>query len=731
MTDWRRAATAALLVLGAGEVSFSGTDGSISRAVAQEPPSCMADREADAGSLVIRLASDDDRPVTRGRVILGPLSNPTCEAAWVVDDPHGQLQIDGLTPGRYRVGTEAPGYRDRGTELLVERRGTTDVRLVMSRRPMDLPEILSWIHRGDEAGSFAGRSVERVHLSGRPLAAPTLMDWLSSLPGVVVRPTAAGRQVVSVRGSRPEGVLVLLDGVPLNDPVTGVADLTSVPVAMLESATLVRGAVPGEGSGALAGLLVLRSRHPGAAGVTAGVEAGSFGRWGADAFGSMAGALGSVAATARWEEADNDFSFSNRVVPGDPRERRRNADVRAVHGSLTAAAADLPLVLRLRGDAVERGAPGRMGTAIFDQARWEERGGQVATELGDSDGPMLRAGYRRQTLLYRDGRAGEEERQRAEELRLRARLPLPAGVWAAGRLARAEATGDGLAAGATRLSGGFGLSGRLEASGVTAHSSLELDVASGAVAWSPSLTLETHPGRHWSLRGRAGQAFRLPSFGDLYFASAHRIQPNPGLRAERVTLDAEVETTWRSGGETLELGVRAFHRRTEEPIVWLASATAVWSPRNLDRLTAGGVELDARWRTGNGWRLRASGTWNRSRVGFGSNRNPAPYVPELRGLASVERAGGGRAARLEIEATGSRTTSLAATHRLDGFALLNLALRQELEVARLPLSLDVGIRNLLDAGYELVSLFPQPGRSIELRVGAGPIPPRGGERAEP
>ena len=54
--------------------------------------------------------------------------------------------------------------------------------------------------------------------------ARTAGDALRAVPGIVVQEqTRGGPQRVSVRGSNPDAVLVLLDGVPLNDPVTGEA----------------------------------------------------------------------------------------------------------------------------------------------------------------------------------------------------------------------------------------------------------------------------------------------------------------------------------------------------------------------------------------------------------------------------------------------------------------------------------------------------------------------------
>src|SRR5690606_40164290 len=73
--------------------------------------------------------------------------------------------------------------------------------------------------------------------------ARTAGDVIRAVPGAVVRATSpGGPQTVSIRGSGEDAVLVLVDGVPLNDPVTGEADLSTVPAGAIESVAVLPGA---------------------------------------------------------------------------------------------------------------------------------------------------------------------------------------------------------------------------------------------------------------------------------------------------------------------------------------------------------------------------------------------------------------------------------------------------------------------------------------------------------
>lgn len=627
-----------------------------------------------------------------------------------------------LPSGRYRVRASAPGHAvwERLLALAPGEGRELEARL---RPAVALEDLVARVLPA--AGAAAGHATDRVRFDERTVAAATLGEWLGGLPGVDLRRRGpGGRQVVSVRGSRPEGVLVLLDGMPLNDPLTGAADLSMIPTSTLESATLVRGAVPGAGPGALGGVLLLRSRRASGTGVSLGVDAGSFGRVGTDVHLGAAGERGSVALAARYEEARNDFGFRNRVHPEHPLERRRNADHRSWHGSLAGAPAALPLDFRLRWDRAERGAPGRMGTRLFDEARWREAAWQagVGSELGRW--LSIDAGARVRSMRYRDPRVGTDERHGASDLRVSARLrPDPEGRWLASvRLGVERAGGDRLAHAPARGRLGASVGRRVGGRRLEVRPSLALDGAAGEVAWSPSVAVTARPDRRSTLWARVGRAFRPPTFSDLNFASARGVRPNPDLEPERVQFDGEIGAAWGGADGDVLLRAAAFTRLTKAPIVWLPSSVAVWSPRNLERLVARGLEVDVSLEPVDGWRLEASGTAERSRLGSGGTGRPLPYLPALRGRVAVERSGPATAARLELRAVGERVTTLAGTHALPAFAVLDLVVRARLEPGAVPLTMRLGLRNALDARYELVELFPEPGRTVEVGITVGPIP---------
>jgi outer membrane receptor protein involved in Fe transport len=512
--------------------------------------------------------------------------------------------------------------------------------------------------------------------------------------------------VGTVRGSRPEGLLVLLDGLPVNDPLGGSADLSRIPVATLSAATLVRGASPRFGSGAIAGVLLLESRRPDGMSAAGGFEMGSFGRLAADGYASIGGKLGTLAAGFRMEGIENDYEYPNHVLPGNPMEIRENADADGLHLWLSGAPNALPVFAQLRYDDVERGAPGRMGTQAFDEARYTDRSLQALMGYGSSTGRITGTMARRD-IVYRDPRRSVESTQSLTSLRLAGSGWLPRlGLELSSYLARESVTEAGTADRPVRWSGGVWLGRTFETGRLSVQPGVATDLSTDGSAVNPEIALAAQLGPAWTLWGRAGSAYRLPSFADLYAASARSVQANPDLGPERVVIDAEAGVSWTSsaGADTDDGGSAR-------------GGLDVWSPRNLDRLTAAGLEIRGDVPLGDrGPRAGGSFTFQRSRLGFGDNRNPMPYQPDFAGDIYF----GGVVAQIwlrgAVRIEGSRTTTLAGVRRLPAYAVARFDASRGFRIGALALEAALAVDNLLDVRYELIELYPEPGRSLLFRL---------------
>jgi len=636
-----------------------------------------------------------------------------------------QLEAPG---GRYQLVTRAQGYRPDTLGVVLETGRAHYRRVVLRIDPVELRTLVAEAALPELVGGV-GHSVSRVEFRRQAVTYFRLGDWLADQPGVTVRgPSTGGRQVVSVRGSRPEGVLVLLDGVPINDPVSGTADVSGLPVSTLEGATLVRGAGSARlGPGGTGGVLMLSSRTPSGRGAVVGAEVGSFGGRAIDAYLSEAGRLGQAALTVRFERSRNDYEFSNPSAPSGPVETRRNADRRDLSLALTGGSPVGPgLGASIRFDDSERGIPGRAGTTLFDEARWADQTIQAslaAGTVGDRGGRVM---FRRQRLGYVPDDVRPASSTRTTEWRLGGETSLePSGVRTAGRFQHETVGGDDIDGEPSRWNVGGSVARPFAWGALRFDPVVGVDVSSDGSAVSPDLAVRYAISAGAEAWARAGQGFRLPTFGDLYFGSGFGVRPNAELSPERVVLDAEIGSRFRTAasdgarppGSVATLQVGAYYRQTRDPIVWIASSTALWSPQNLDRLTARGIEIDASvaW-PAHRLTLRLSGSVDDSRLGFGANRNPLPYQPSVQGRAALEQGIGPGSLRLELRGFGSRTTNVAATRRLPAFAEFNLAAGVRLSSLGVPLEGQLRIDNVFDTRYELIELYPEAGRRVSLRL---------------
>jgi outer membrane receptor protein involved in Fe transport len=252
------------------------------------------------------------------------------------------------------------------------------------------------------------------------------------------------------------------------------------------------------------------------------------------------------------------------------------------------------------------------------------------------------------------------------------------------------------------------------------RASVGVDGATGiGVGLSPTLGVRWRPRPSLRLWARAGRAFRLPTFGDVFLRSGNGTRSDPDLRPERVELDSEIGARVTGGDSGFGAGVTAFLRLTRDPILWLPSVVSVWTPINGGFLRARGVEASVGWVPAPGWQVGLNGTIQSSRLGFDGYANPLPYQAHLSSRASLERRGPGPDAREEIEVRGPRRTSMFGPQQLPAVALVGIRGRQELTVAGFDAVLEVGVSNVLDAAYERVELFPEPGRRFEIRIDVG------------
>ncbi|WP_437594114.1 TonB-dependent receptor [Sorangium sp. So ce1000] len=182
--------------------------------------------------------------------------------------------------------------------------------------------------------SVAGSVLGRDRLTGAGLGAA---DVLRTQPGVYVTETGGfgGQATAALRGATATQTPVYLAGVRLNDDVVGTADLSLVPLWLIERVEIYRGNAPIEadrlGPG---GAIFFEPRRPSRTTVGVGATAGSLGARRGWAFaGASAGPVSAIVGVSA-EAAENRYAFVDDKgtldESDDTLERRQNADVRTI-----------------------------------------------------------------------------------------------------------------------------------------------------------------------------------------------------------------------------------------------------------------------------------------------------------------------------------------------------------------------------------------------------------------
>lgn len=180
--------------------------------------------------------------------------------------------------------------------------------------------------------SVAGSVVRSERLRGPGLQAA---DVLRTQPGLTVAETGGqgALATASIRGATSAQTPVYLAGVRLNDDVAGTADLSLVPLWLIDRVEIYRGNAPIEADQlGIGGAIFFEPRRSGKAGAGAGSSIGSFGTRSMWADASAGSAKASALVGVRWDRARNDYEFvddrGTRFDGSDDVTRRRsNADV--------------------------------------------------------------------------------------------------------------------------------------------------------------------------------------------------------------------------------------------------------------------------------------------------------------------------------------------------------------------------------------------------------------------
>jgi vitamin B12 transporter len=590
------------------------------------------------------------------------------------------------------------------------------------------------------AGSVTVLSAADIARSGASTAAQALEE----VPGVTVNSYGAGGALaqVSMGASNSNQVLVIVDGVRMNDPLNGAPDLNQIPAASISKIEVLQGgASAAYGADAVGGVIVITTKKSGEQRLNLGVTNTAYPTaaplGGASSLvdgqkftmdsGTKIG-LADLAVSAQAERGSNAYDYTN----AGSTALRSNAQFWNAGGS---ASLGLPLAggrlaATFMGSHQDAGTPGafsmlspqdyELDTAFRGSLGWSSdalAGGLLSfNALGHGSFTRTDSSVSGSTDYFQVA---------SEGLDIRSEFALSSSISLAGGANARYDAGDSpdfatrTAGQPTRLSLGIYaeptvmLGDRLKLT-----PSLRYDWDNTYTAGLSEMLGAVYQATDTiDLRLSGGRSFRAPTFEDLYDYYYNPVwiytyEGNPNLKPE-TAYSGEFGADLKAGKLSCSASVNA--RYVEDMITYYTDpVTYIGTEINLDSAFVSGASLNARYAIGPAtlsagydfvYPLDLSGgstIWNGPVLTNFSQHTVTASADFTFGLATA-----GLAARY----ASSHTDAASTAQTMPGVFLLGL--RSSFQVAQ-NTKLTFDVDNLLDQQYQVIYGYPMPGITLKL-----------------
>lgn len=583
-------------------------------------------------------------------------------------------------------------------------------------------------------------------------------------------------QTVQLRGMRADETQVLVNGLSYNSPSLGEADVSTIPMNMIDRVEVVKGS--GSllyGSGAMAGTVNILSKRPEHEGAVLELSAG----YGSDATSHLAVEQGQFVTDAFG------YYLTANSIESDGERDNGDLEHRDVSLNLVLEQSER-LDVSLYGDIIDRefGVPGIQppaGTAEFlvggvpyynsESASLMDRGASedshlvlaVKSRLADWIGLSAQADYTNmESYNYQRNNAdsgtslagsGLESWINNRVLGVEANLELQARENMTVLLGadysnhdwdtyNQDLDTDGLAAGDPELNDARiftkGIYGEIQyqvfeplklTGGVRqeAHSTFgNINLPRFGLVYSPM------PGT--AIKAGHGKHFKAPTPNDLFWPENDFVAGNPDLQPQS-GWHSDVTLEQHLSGERLFVTGGWFDWDVQNKIDWAPNPAVLgpkWTPTNLNRSTGHGLELGLRYQPDYALSLSASYTYTEAEDETTLVTRPAAYVPEHQAkISGTWRHGSGLEATAVLRYVDKRVyyNSADATdpsHVLSSYSTVDLKAVYPLNDSW---SASLSVDNLLDEGYDtyvgsfadgtgssFYGMYPGVGRSVFLNL---------------
>ena len=662
-------------------------------------------------------------PVAEASVTLGSRFTST--------DASGRFSLSNAIAGEYRIVVTHVAYN----------KFTTTIRLHDGANPPISISLTPKIYTSEPISTAASKGINQIIVPKSAFPQPAAR-YIEKLPGIALI-RGNGDIAPTIRGSRPEDVLVVVDGIPLPRNEKGYCDLgrISIPIRSVEVLT---DNIPAEYSAlAPAGVILIESRRKTSSGIR--LSGGSFGKIGAKGNIGLELPKLDLEIAGSFEKSEGDFDYTIRDTAAVRENNRTVHTALDANARRTGARSDVALVFGYHD--IDEGMPGDVDHPT-----------PTAFRRGNGFNASFRGDFILPTSIDLDAKFD------ASKSNLYYYIPRPyvyvpveadhildsygAQISLSKSIASLEPTIGG------RFSDeGYALENRLSAERSIPRKGRRLfsywiqgkytpqiaDLVScnllSSVRWDDADSIAVK--RSGSIDGAASgsffgttiglsagysEALHFPEYADLYWLRDAFAEGNPDLAPERsfkrhVSISAAYENSWARFYASSDL----FSRTIDSVIVWKKGFDGLYRPQNFSREESHGRE--DRLRLSIAKRIELS--WSNTTM-VPIQRSPdravdslwIPYKPGYHQQFGIEISGFGLKIGLDGSMVGKRYTLAANTKWTEPYETWDAHVEYRRKIGPLDAAFRFDIANLTDEKYEILNGFPMPGRSWRFGIDA-------------
>jgi len=688
----------------------------------------------------------------RGMIVDCHNSHPISDAEITFDrvalrietDGDGSFAVFGLPEGYCIATVSAPAYHTRD-DVKIRIEGDFTESITICLEPIVYSAESQQVVAERDVPEMKGRIIE----SGSPEfeSAVTLGDLLDDIPELEVQyaGSTSGEAKVSVKGGPSKEVLVLLNGVSINSPITGEADINSIPLGSVNCVEFREGGESATfGAGAVSGVLSIKTVAERISEISLDGLAGQYDEesWGGGASLEL-GKYGSVSAARSGYTASNDFFFDD--LKGDT-PRRDNADIWRLNDNYSTSftLGKLPRFdLSYNRFEQRNGIPGfqyqlnplarksETRSILSVHTRTDRPGWYLDTRYSFKD---FKQGY---VDSFSYMKTDNEYLNDLHQINTEMGVNLPHGTLVSAGLTGAYETfgiDNNLS---PDLSFEDVVERRLSAllsvrkqshiieedvkTSVNLHGRLRSDISSfNGPVYSPSISGGVEVEKWCTLRLDAtyGKSYRTPLYSSLFWMDGAFAVGNPDLEPERLEQsEASISVTFPIAGQLCLTGLYT-HSSYRDLIYWHRTYDNKFTPRNLSGALIYDRTFRADWDIDPiGIRVSYSNTdqisKNRSWI---AARHDMQLVYRPRYLQHFSISHSNRFFDIEyrLRHSSKRYIRDANTKELEGFTVADLAAGVKWNTNLFSVRLQYDIHNLTNEEYQLIERYPLPGRRWSL-----------------